>query len=492
MDNKEHQVKNTFIYLLPVIIGNALPLISLPIFTRILTREDFGLLALVQIYAIFASGLANFGMTAAYDRNYFQYRSDNRQTAQLLYSTILFVLLNFVFLAVLTYIFKETLARFVTGSYLYGNLLFFSFCGQFFFSISYYYLSFFKNSGTAKRFTFYTLFISFTNFAISLFLIVYIRTGVIGLVYSQLFSGMMIFCVLSYKFSKKFKPSFNKLIFFESLKISYPLTPRIFFGVISTQFDKYMIGLLTSAGGVGIYSIGQKVANIIFVFMTAVQNVFSPQVYKKMFDDRGKNREKNPESLGQYLTPFAYIVISVALVIALFAEEIVFILTPPAFHGAIDIIIILSMFYGFLFFGKLNGNQLIFMKKTHVTSFLSMMNIALNVGLNIPFIMKWGAVGAAWGTLLAGLLSGAISFAVSQHYYEIKWEYKKVGAVFSIFFLSAILMIILRSVSTGYEVKIFVKLTALILYCILGVKLKVISMENVMLIKNMVVLRRSS
>ncbi len=488
MTNKEHQVKNTFIYLLPAIIGNALPIISLPIFTRILTKEDFGLLALVQIYAIFASGLANFGMTAAYDRNYFQYTSDNRQTAQLLYSTILFVLLNFVFLAVVTYLFKEALARFVTGSNLHGNLLFFSFCGQFFFSISYYYLSFFKNSGTAKRFTFYTLFISFANFAISLFLIVTIRTGVIGLVYAQLCSGMMVFCVLSYTFSIKFKPSFNKVIFFESLKISYPLTPRIFFGVLSTQFDKYMIGLLTSAGGVGIYSIGQKVANIIFVFMTAVQNVFSPQVYKKMFDEE----ENSGESLGQYLTPFAYIVISIALVIALFAEEIVFILTPPAFHGAIDIIIILSMFYGFLFFGKLNGNQLIFMKKTHITSLLSIMNIALNVGFNIPFIMKWGALGAAWGTLLSGLISGAISFVVSQHYYEIKWEYKKIGAVFSIFFLSAILMIILRSISAGYEVKIFVKLTALILYCILGVKLKIISMENYMLIKNMVVLRRSS
>ena len=488
MTNKEHQVKNTFIYLLPAIIGNALPIISLPIFTRILTREDFGLLALVQIYAIFASGLANFGMTAAYDRNYFQYTSDNRQTAQLLYSTILFVLLNFVFLAVVTYIFRDVLARFVTGSDLYGNLLFFSFCGQFFFSISYYYLSFFKNSGTAKWFTFYTLLISFANFAISLFLIITIRTGVIGLVYAQLCSGMMVFCVLSYRFSRKFKPSFDKSIFFESLKISYPLTPRIFFGVISTQFDKYMIGLLTSAGDVGIYSIGQKVANIIFVFMTAVQNVFSPQVYKKMFDEE----ENNGKSLGQYLTPFAYIVISVALVIALFAEEIVFILTPPAFYGAIDIIIILSMFYGFLFFGKLNGNQLIFMKKTYITSLLSMMNIALNVGFNIPFIMKWGALGAAWGTLLSGLISGAISFVVSQHYYEIKWEYKKVGAVFSIFFLSALLMIILRSVSVGYEIKIFVKLTALILYCILGVKLNVISMENFMLVKNMVGLRRSS
>jgi O-antigen/teichoic acid export membrane protein len=487
MDNKTHQVKNAFIYLLPVVIGNALPLITLPIFTRILTKEDFGTLALVQIYAIFVSGLTNFGMTAAYDRNYFQYRSNDKETAQLLYSTLFFVFLNFIILVILTYLFKERFSELVTGSTMYGDLLFFAFCGHFFYSINYYYLTFFKNSGVAKNFTFFTLSISFINFFLSIVFITYLRTGVIGLVYAQLYSGFIIFCLLTYKFIRMFKLSFNKLIFIESFKISYPLTPRIFFGVISTQFDKYMIGLLATAGGVGIYSIGQKVANIIFVFMTAIQNVFSPEVYKRMFDKIGEVNE----SLGEYLTPFAYVIIAVALLIAVFAEEIIFILTPPAYHGAIDIVIILSIFYGFLFFGKLNGNQLIFMKKTHITSLLTILSIALNVGFNIPFIMEWGAMGAAWGTLLAGLISGAISLAVSQHYYKIKWEYKKIGAIFLIFFSSAILMIFLRNISVVYEIRVLVKIMIIALYSILGFKLRIITIENYILIKNMILLKQS-
>ncbi len=106
MANKEQQIKNSFIYLLPIIAGSILPFVSLFIFTRILTREDYGVLALAQVYAVFVSGLANFGMTAAYDRNYFQYRSNPLETAKLLYSILLFVTLNFIFLAGLTFVFR--------------------------------------------------------------------------------------------------------------------------------------------------------------------------------------------------------------------------------------------------------------------------------------------------------------------------------------------------------------------------------------------------
>lgn len=486
MANKEKQIKNSFIYLLPIIAGSILPFVSLSIFTRILTREDYGVLALAQVYAIFVSGLANFGMTAAYDRNYFQYRSNPLETAKLLYSILLFVTLNFLFLAGLTFVFRGTLSKLIIGSVEHGNILFWAFCAQFFTGVSYYYFTYFKNSETAKDFAVYTIALSITNLIISVFLVAYLRIGVIGLVYAQLCSGAIIFSVLSYKFITTLKPSFSRSIFIESLKISYPLTPRIFLGVIGTQFDKYMIGLLATIGGVGIYSIGQRVSNTIFVFMTAIQNVFSPQVYKKMFD----LKEKGGEAIGKYLTPFAYVCISVALLVSLFSEEIISILTPPSYHGAIDIVIILSMFYGFMFFGKLNGNQLIFTKKTHITSLLTMVSIGLNVGFNIPFIMKWGTIGAAWGTLLSGLISGGISFAVSQHYYEIKWEYKKMGAIFFIFFASAILMILMRHFSVAYEFRLILKCVAIFSYVYLGIKLKVITMENYTLIKNMIPLRR--
>ena len=42
------------------------------------------------------------------------------------------------------------------------------------------------------------------------------------------------------------------------LKLSLPLTPTIFFGVINSQFDRYMLGLLSALGGVGIYDIAKK------------------------------------------------------------------------------------------------------------------------------------------------------------------------------------------------------------------------------------------
>jgi O-antigen/teichoic acid export membrane protein len=214
--------------------------------------------------------------------------------------------------------------------------------------------------------------------------------------------------------------------------------------------------------------------------MTAIQNVFSPQVYKRMFE----MGERGGESVGQYLTPFAYVSIFFGLLISIFSEEIIFILTPKAYHGATDIVIILSMLYGSYFFGK--QPQLIFAKKTYMSSILTMISIALNVAINIPFIMKWGAVGAAWGALTAGLLSGAISFVISQKYYEIKWEYKKIGAIFLVFFGASIGMVLLRNAMIAYEFRLIFKGLALASYLYLGMMLNVVNKQNYLLVKKMI------
>ncbi len=476
--NKEQQIKNSIVYLLPLITNILFPFITLPIFTRILTKEDYGVLALALVYAIFLGGLANFGMTISYERNYFQYRDNRLKTAQLLYSTLLFVIMNFLLLAGLTYLFRESLSKLIIGSIEHGNILFWAFCAQFFSTLNYYYLTYFKNSELAKKFASYTIVGSLIIFLVSLFLVAYLRIGVIGIIYAQLCSGTIIFSILSYRFIKDLGISFNKKVLFDSLRISYPLTPRIFLGVIGTQFDKYMIGLLASVGGVGIYSIGQKISYLVFAFMTTIENVFSPQVYKRMFD----LRDKGGAAIGKYLTPFAYISIFAALLISLFSEEVISILTPPPFHGAINIVMILSMFYGLMFFGK--QPQLIFTKKTHIISLLSTVRIGINIGLNILFIMKWGAIGAAWATLLTGLISGTISFIVAQHHYKILWEYRKIVAIFLTFFVSSILVLVLRYAMVDYCIRLLVKLLSISLYTYIGIKIRVITAENLLLAKN--------
>ena len=46
MSTAQQQVRHGFTYLLPVLIGNLAPVLTLPIFTRILTPADYGAWAL--------------------------------------------------------------------------------------------------------------------------------------------------------------------------------------------------------------------------------------------------------------------------------------------------------------------------------------------------------------------------------------------------------------------------------------------------------------
>lgn len=476
--DKEQQVKHSFIYLIPVLTGNLIPVITMPVFTRILTKEDYGILALAQVYAIFMSGLSNFGLTVGFERNFFQYK-ESRKIFQLLYSTLIFVCCTFSVVIFLTYLFKTHLARWVIGSSEHANLLFLSTCATGVMGLKIYYLTYFKNNGNAKSFVWYSVDEGVLNIVFSIFLVAYLRIGVYGLVLGQLASSLIIFILLAYSFLKLHPVSFNWSLLMDSLKLSFPLTPKIFFGIIGSQFDKYMIGLMGTIGGVGIYSIGQKIAYSIFMFMTAIQNVFSPQVFKRMFG-LGKD---GGASIGRYLTPFAYVSIAVAMIIALFSEEVIGLLTPKSYHGAVDVIIILAMFYSSLFFAK--QPQLIFTKNTFVNSLLNLLSIALNIAINIPFIMRWGAVGAAWGTLLAGLFWGTINFVVSQRYYNIEWEYGKLAKMYVLFFVSAVLMVLLRAAGVDYTVCLAIKILFICLYIYLGIKINVVTLENLKLVKNM-------
>jgi O-antigen/teichoic acid export membrane protein len=483
MVNKEKQIKNSFIYMLPTIVSDLLPFVTLPIFTRILSIEDYGLLALVTIYGLFASGLANFGMTSTYGRNYFQYKDDQEKTGALLYSITGFVFINFIAIFATTYLIRTWLSQLLTGSDANGNLILWAYAAYFFYNVSTkYYLTYLKNIENASEYSYYKIISRLLTFFLSLLFITVFQWGILGIIKSQLIAGIIVFILLTYKFYGRHKISFDKALLIDSIKISYPLTPRIFLGVISTQFDKYMINLLDTLGGTGIYHLGKKISEVVFTATTALQNVFNPQVYQFMFDDE----TNGGDHIGKYLTPFIYISSGIAMIISLGAEEIVTLLTAPEYHGAVEIVMVLSLYYAFLFFGKITGLQLIFKRKTHITSLLSIVAILINIGLNIPLIMTFGAIGAAWATLVAAVISGVISIKVAQKYYKISWEYRKIILIYLTLFGSSILLIIMRVEQVDYYIRVLSKISVVGLFLLYGYKIKVISLENLRLIKKMI------
>lgn len=479
MINKERQIKNTLIYIVPNLVAGILPVVTLPIFTRVLTVSDYGMYALAGIYAIVLSGIVNFGLTTSYERNFFQYK-DKSKSSELLYSTLAFVMITFLTTVLFTYIFRKPIAKVFIGSTNYSGLLFWVFLSTVIMSFKHYFLIYFKNTGRAKDFVVYTLDETLIGVVLSLFFVVYLKSGVIGLAWGQCFASVIILSVLIVRFLKVMPPCFGWEVLKDSLKISLPLTPRIFVGVISTQLNKYILNLLNTIGGVGVFSIAQRIANGTFIFMTAIQNVFNPQVYKKMFG----SEPSAGKDIGRYLTPFVYFSIFICLLVSLFSEEAVKLLTGPSFHSAAPLISILSMYYGLLFFGKVNGTQLIYRRKTFITSILTIMDIVIGVAISIPFIIKSGVVGAAWATFFGGLTTGSAAFIISQHYFHIEWETKKIVTIYTVFFASSLLVLFTMNGFVGYWLSFVMKLLCVFVYIFLGIKLNIINSQNLKILRD--------
>ena len=468
----DRDLKNSIIYMMPLAISMLLPLITLPIFTRILTTDDYGVLALGLAFAIFANGIVNFGTTLAYERNFFECAKDKKKLSQLFYSCLLFLNANFLFIAVLTFIFKENISYLFTRSYDYGLFFFLAFIAQYFFlTLTKNYFTFLRNSYRSFDYAKYTILSSLLYFFFSLFFIVYLKTGVVGIIYSQIITGFCLFVIMSLIIFRELKFSFDKTLIIDVLKISYPLTPRIFIGVLNNQFSIYMVGLLANIGGAGVYNLAQKFSNLMFSLTTALENVFNPKIYDFIFN----NKEKYSDEIGKYITPFFYYSVLLSIVIAYSSEEFIYYLIPVNFHPAINVIYILAIYICTLFFGKIISIQFLYKKKTFIISLVSLLTLSLNIIINIPLILNFGIMGAAYGTVLASIISLGVSMNIAQRYFYIKWEWKKILLIIVQLLFCLFGVIIIKQLSIDHNLIIVFKIFFIGLFIVLGIFLKILN-----------------
>ena len=139
---KVNTSRNSLIYIASSIVAAAIPLITLPIFTNYLSIEQFGIYGLVQVFSIFLVGMSNFGLTTAYEREFFEYK-ELKDKYTLFYSIITFVLSLQLIIGLFVYLFKTNISIFLIGDANYSTIIFFSFFATAFNSLKVYFLFYF-------------------------------------------------------------------------------------------------------------------------------------------------------------------------------------------------------------------------------------------------------------------------------------------------------------------------------------------------------------
>ena len=258
---------------------------------------------------------------------------------------------------------------------------------------------------------------------------------IIGFAAINIFFGLLIFV---YNLIKG-KKLFSKEYWGFALKFNLPLLAYYFSQVIFNQSDRIMIQKLCDDGlsKAAVYGVGYTIALILTFVLTAINNAYIPWLYGKIRDkDIYKNR-----SMSIIITIIMCTLIGGVIWIT---PELVKLMAGKAYIEAIWVIPPVSISLILLLFTQFSTNIEFYYAEKYKLIIASIGAAALNIGLNFWLIPIYGYLVAGYTTL-----ASYVVFAVGN-YFAIFKHLKKGGELHGLYNVPVLLIIFALFVGLSY------------------------------------------
>lgn len=238
-----------------------------------------------------------------------------------------------------------------------------------------------------------TVIVSALSPVIGILFVSYCQMGYVGVILGYVISNTavgVVFYIYNFIRGHTF---YQKAYWKYSLSLSLPLIPHYLSQMILGQSDRVMIKYYCGASDAGIYSLAYQVSLIMNLLITGINNSLNPWLYRGL-----KNRE-----YGKIKKITTELIVGVAVlsgIAMLIAPEIVMILGPQEYMGAVRIIppVMLSTWITFCY--CIWGTALFYFECTKLVAVATSSGAVINLVLNVLFIPQFGFIVAAYTTLI--------------------------------------------------------------------------------------------
>lgn len=394
--------------------------IVLPLLTKALGAEDYGIWSQVKATIGFVVPLVGLGLPFAMVR-FLAAEKDKREIQEGFYSIVAVVLFGNLIASAILIIFPGFIANnFFDGAdqivRLTGLLVLA-------FALNGVYLAYFRTVRRIKTFAVFNIARAFAEIGLIACLVL-TGYGILGAVLALLAIRVALFLVLFFFIGSKIgikKPNFSRIR--EYLKFSLPTVTVGITAWVVTLSDRYVIAYFLGAAAVGIYSAGYVLANASFMFANVLGFIL-PAALSLSYDE-GRIEEVKTH-LRYSLKYTLALAIPFVFGSAILSEPVLrmFSTAEIASQGHLVIPIV---GLGFLFVGAAIAPEhiLILVKKTKIIAAAWGISALVNLSLNILVVPHLGILGAAITTTIAYLLLlGVLGyFAFKEFRFSIEWRF---------------------------------------------------------------------
>jgi O-antigen/teichoic acid export membrane protein len=421
----------------------ALALFLVPLYTHRLTPAEFGVYSLMAMVYGVLSLLADAGLTNSIARYYFDkdrnivasaetYRGELIATS-VTTSTAISVLVSGACLVT-----AELLARRVFGESAYGPLLRIVAATVLFRGLTTSPMVYLRVTERPLAYAGLVLVHMALFLSCNLLFVLALDWGVRGVLLGQLVSTAVwaALALLVLRQALRHRPRWS--IARELLHFGLPFLPVLLMLWVIDVSDRYLIQMYATTEDVGLYSLGYRFGQIMTFAVTAFTLGWAPVRFKIL--DRPDSRELYARVASLYVAGSGL----VWMALSLFAEPMIALLAPPAFHPAAAYVAPVA--FGYLVYGLfvLAVTGVGVAKETGSMPWLALAAATANVLLNLALLPRLGPMGAAYSTIVAYTILTLGSLWFSQRAYAIPYKY---GQLLLLLGTAAALIVFGRSLS---------------------------------------------
>lgn len=367
-------------------------LISTPIFTRLLTTEQYGIYTVYQswyqIISIFATlnlfyGVFNNGMT--------KFTNDRRTFTSSMQglSTVLTLILFGIYL-----ICPEYWNRVLELSSLY---VFAMFIELLFMPAFNYWAAYERYDYKYRKLVLVTVIMAIGSPLLGVIAVINTEykaeARVLSYVFVQVCIGLIFYIFNAWKGKKFFHKEYWKF----ALMFNIPLIPHYLSSTILNQADRLMISNMIGKSEAAIYSVAYNVGTMMTIIITAINNSFTPYMYKSIKSKNFEQIRKNSK--------IVILIVGLACIVAMaLGPEIIAIFASKEYYQAIWVIPPVACAVYFKFLYPLFSNVEFYYEKTTFVMVASCIGAVANIILNYFFIPIYGYYAAGYTTLFCYIL----------------------------------------------------------------------------------------
>lgn len=390
-------------FILMSIVEKGLVLITSPIYTRLLSQSEFGIVSVFLSWRALLGIPATFSLSAGVFNNGLLDYKDDRDG----YSFSMLVLSNLITvicLAVLAALWPKIGKIFDFGVPLVV-LMFLDFLMQpafgFWMARQRFEYRYLKLSAIVMAYA------VLSSAAAVICILMFPRNRV----YARLFGGeSVLLCVylvfyiyLGVKAGWRVNASYWKA----AVVFNLPIIPHILSGYVLNSADRIMIANMTDNAAAARYSVAYTAALAVTIVWNAVNGSLIPYTYEKC-------RSGDHASVRRVTTPVVIGYAFLCCILILLAPELLKIMAPSGYYEAVYIIppVVGGIFFMSLYF--LFGNVVYYHRKPAYVMAAGVTAAALNIALNWIFIPRFGYTAAAYTTLFCYIVQALLDWGAMR------------------------------------------------------------------------------